>query len=123
MNEVDGQKSETEGIRGVEGHKSFRLNPYGSENAERVSEGVGHQSITLDRKSSTEGIGVKNAIGGILHQLIEDARKQLVKSRECIIWYQAEAEEYEEKLKNLVQLMELQEQQENTSIEDEDDSL
>lgn len=123
MNEIDGQKSKTEGIRGVEGHESFRLNPYGSENAERPSEGMGHQFLAPDRKSSTEGISVKNAIGGILHQLIEDARKQLVKSRECIIWYQAEAEEYEEKLKNLIQLMELQEQQENTIIENEDDPL
>ena len=119
MNQTYGQESETERIRRTESNKSVRVDAYGCENAERVSEGTGSQRLAPDRKNRTEGIGVANAVGGILHQLIEDARKQLAKSRECIIWYQSEAREYEEKLKNLTQLMELQELQQQQEADDE----
>jgi phage shock protein A len=49
------------------------------------------------------GASLVYAIGGILDQLIDDAEKQLVKSRECIVWYREEAKEYEQKLNNLRQ--------------------
>ncbi len=92
MNEVDGQESKTKGIWGAEGHQSLRIDAYGSENAERVSEGAGNQFVALDRKSSKEGIDLKNPVGGILDQLLEDAEKQFVKSRECIVWYREEVD-------------------------------
>lgn len=87
MNEVDRPENKTKGISGAEGHQSLRIDAYGSENAERVSEGAGNQLVALDRKSSKEGIDLKNAIGGILDQLLEDTEKQLVKTRECIVCY------------------------------------
>ncbi len=87
MNEVDGQESKTKGIWGAEAHQSLRIDACGSENAERVSKGAGNQPVALDRKSSKEGIDLKNPVGGILDQLLEDAEKQLVKTRECIVWY------------------------------------
>ncbi len=113
-------ESETEASRGDEKSQKLWPDTDGSQNAGRVSTGTGTQRLALDRKNSTEGISAKDAIGGILHQLIEDARKQLAKSRECIVWYQSEAREYEEKLKNLTELMELQELQQQQEIDDED---
>ncbi|MEG4329981.1 hypothetical protein, partial [Microcoleus sp. herbarium5] len=51
------------------------------------------------------------AVGGMLDQLIDDAEKQLVKSRECIVWYREEEKEYEQKLNNFRRLKQLHEQQ------------
>ena len=118
MNQTYGQESETERIRRIESQQNLRVDTYGGGNAERASEGTGSQRLTPNRENRTEGIGVTNAIGGIVDQLIDDARKQLGKSRECIVWYQSEAREYEEKLKNLTQLKELHQQQQE--IDDED---
>ncbi len=104
-------ESETKASRGDEKSQKLRLDTDGSQNAGRTGERTGAKCLTPDRKNCTEGIGVKNAIGGILDQLIEDTRKQLGKSRECVVWYQSEIKEFEEKLKNLLQLKKLQEQQ------------
>lgn len=121
MHKVDGQESETEGVRGIEGNEGVRIDAYGSETVERAGEGVRHQSLTLDRKGSKKGTGDKNTIGGILAQLLEDAEKQLAKSRECIVWYREEAKEYEQKIENLRKLVELQES-EQQSLESSDNT-
>lgn len=104
-------ESETEASRGNKKPQELRINTDSSQDAGRPSEGIGSQRLASDRKNRTEGIGAYGAIGGILNQLIEDARKQLAKSRECVVWYQEEVKESEEKLKNLLHLMELQELQ------------
>jgi hypothetical protein len=111
MNEEHGQESETERVWGVEGEQDLRNYANGGNNVARISEGVGNQRVTLNRKNSEAGVGFGSAIGGILDQLIDDAEKQLVKSRECIVWYREEVKQYEEKLNNLRKLKELQQQQ------------
>ncbi|NQE38511.1 hypothetical protein [Microcoleus asticus] len=111
MTEDYGQKSEATGIRREEKSQELRIDAYGGEDAGRISEGSRNQRITSNRKSSKEGTGVKNTIGGILDQLLEDAEKQLAKSRECIVWYREEAKEYEQKIQNLRKLIELQDQE------------
>lgn len=106
-----GQKSEAVGVRGSEGHESIRPYTYGSEALSGVSGGVGSQSVTINREDSKEGARDFDPFGGVIDQLIDDARKQLVKSQECIVWYREEAKEYQEKLNNLIKLKELQQQQ------------
>ncbi len=103
-------ESETEASRGNEKSQELRTNTDSNQNARRPSEGIGNQCLASDRENRTEGIGVASAIGGILDQLINDAEKQLVRSRECIVWYREEAKEYEQKLNNLRKLKELQQQ-------------
>ena len=113
MNQEHGQSQEGEtiGVRGSEGDESFRPYTYGSEALSGVSGGVGAQLLTLDREASAAGVGNFNPFGGVIDQLIDDARKQLVKSQECIVWYREEVKEYQQKLNNLIKLKELQEQQ------------
>jgi hypothetical protein len=125
MTEDYGQESEATGIRGEKKPQELRTDAYGSKDAGRIGEGSGNQRLTSNRKNSKEGIGLKNAIGGILDQLLEDAEKQLAKSRECIVWYREEAKEYEQKIENLRKLKELQksEQQAQESNDIEDASL
>ena len=106
-----GQKSEAVGVRGSEGHESIRPYTHGSEALSGVSGGVGSQSVTINREDSKEGARDFDPFGGVIDQLIDDARKQLVKSQECIVWYREEAKEYQEKLNNLIKLKELQQQQ------------
>ncbi|MEG4964659.1 MULTISPECIES: hypothetical protein [unclassified Microcoleus] len=106
-----GQEGETVGVRGSEGHESFRAYTYGSETLSGASARVGGQSLTIDREDSKEGTGSFDPFGGVIDQLIDDARKQWVKSQECIVWYRSEAEEYKQKLDNLIKLKELQQQQ------------
>ncbi len=113
MNQEHGQsqKSETVGVRGSESYKSLRPYTDGSEALSGVSGGFGNQSLTLNREASKEGTGNFNPFGEVIDQLIDDAKKQLVKSQECIVWYREEAKEYQEKLNNLVKLKKLQQQQ------------
>ena len=106
-----GQKSEAVGVRGSEGHESIRPYTHGSEAISGVSGGLGGQSVTINREDSKEGARDFDPFGGVIDQLIDDARKQLVKSQECIVWYREEAKEYQEKLNNLIKLKELQQQQ------------
>jgi hypothetical protein len=106
-----GQKSEAVGVRRSEGHESIRPYTHGSETLSGVSGGVGSQSVTINREDSKEGARDFDPFGGVIDQLIDDARKQLVKSQECIVWYREEAKEYQEKLNNLIKLKELQQQQ------------
>jgi hypothetical protein len=106
-----GQKSEAVGVRGSESHESIRSYTHGSETLSGVSGGVGSQSVTINREDSKEGARDFDPFGGVIDQLIDDARKQLVKSQECIVWYREEAKEYQEKLNNLIKLKELQQQQ------------
>jgi hypothetical protein len=106
-----GQKSEAVGVRGSESHESIRPYTHGSEALSGVSGGVGNQSVTINREDSKEGARDFDPFGGVIDQLIDDARKQLVKSQECIVWYREEAKEYQEKLNNLIKLKELQQQQ------------
>jgi vacuolar-type H+-ATPase subunit I/STV1 len=106
-----GQKSEAVGVRGSQGHESIRPYTHGSEALSGVSRGLGGQSVTINREDSKEGARDFDPFGGVIDQLIDDARKQLVKSQECIVWYREEAKEYQEKLNNLIKLKELQQQQ------------
>ncbi|EGK89272.1 hypothetical protein D0A34_23675 [Microcoleus vaginatus PCC 9802] len=118
-----GQESEAIGIRGEEERQDLRLDTDGSDDAGRIGEGIRTQRIPSNRKNSKEGIGSKDAIGGILAQLLDDAEKQLAKSRECIVWYREEAKEYEQKIENLRKLIELQQEQlEQHSLESQDAS-
>ncbi|MEG4572659.1 hypothetical protein QUA56_08135 [Microcoleus sp. N3A4] len=113
MNQEHGQsqKSEAVGVRGSEGDKSLRAYAHRSEALSGVSAGVGSQSLTLDREVGSTGARDFDPFGGVIDQLIADAKKQLVKSQECIVWYREEAKEYQEKLSNLEKLKELQQQQ------------
>ncbi|MEG5210313.1 hypothetical protein QUB67_16865 [Microcoleus sp. ARI1-A1] len=104
-------QSETKSTRRDEGSEELRIDPDGGENVGRTGEGTRSLSFPPDREGGAPGITLNFAIGGILDQLIDDARKQLVKSNECIVWYQSEAREYEEKLQNLLKLKELQQQE------------
>lgn len=106
-----GQEGTTEGIRGAEGQQSFYPNPDGSAAFAGASTGFRDQLFTFDRENSPARTANFNPFGGILDQLIDDVKKQLVKSRECIVWYREEEKEYQEKLNNLLGLKELQEQQ------------
>jgi hypothetical protein len=123
MNQTYGTESETERIRGAEGDESLRINANRSEAAKRVSKRTGSECLPPDRKNRTEGIGAQNAVGGIIDQLIEDARKQLAKSRECIVWYQSEAREFEERLRKFEQLKELHELQQIQGDEESEATL
>ena len=106
-----GKESKTEGIRREEKRADLRVDPHSRQDAGRIGEGVGNQRISPDREGGEEGTGASDALGGILDQLIDDAQKQLVKSMECIVWYQSEARECEQKLNNLLKLKELQARQ------------
>ncbi|MEG4032149.1 MULTISPECIES: hypothetical protein [unclassified Microcoleus] len=105
------QESTTEGVRGSEGGQSVYPNTDGSAASARAGAGVRNQLFTFDREDSAPGAGNFHPFGGVLDQLIDDTRKQLVKSNECIVWYREEVKEYEEKLNNLIKLKELQEEQ------------
>ncbi|MEG4335432.1 hypothetical protein QUB40_26365 [Microcoleus sp. AT9_A2] len=105
------QESTTVGVRGNEGGQGFHSHADGSTAFEGAGARLGAQLLELDRENCSEGAGDFNPFGGVLDQLIDDARKQLIKSNECIVWYREEVKEYEEKLKNLVKLKELQEEQ------------
>lgn len=113
MNQEHGQsqKGKTVGIRGSEGGQSVHPYTDGSEALSGASARVGGQLLTLDREDSAARVGNFDPFGGVIDQLIDDARKQLVKSQECIVWYREEAKEYQQKLDNLVKLKELQQQQ------------
>ncbi|NQE37520.1 hypothetical protein [Microcoleus asticus] len=106
-----GQESTTSGIRGEEGGQSFHSDTYRSTALAGAGTRLGTQLLELDRENSSQGIGDFDPFGGVIDQLIDDAKKQLVKSQECIVWYRSEAEEYKQKLDNLVKLKELQQQQ------------
>ncbi|MEG4842481.1 hypothetical protein [Microcoleus sp. B9-D4] len=105
------QESTTVGVRGGEGGQSFHPHADGSTAFEGAGARLGAQLLELDRENSAARAGNFNPFGGVLDQLIDDARKQLIKSNECIVWYREEVKEYEEKLNNLIKLKELQEQQ------------
>ncbi|MEG4109014.1 hypothetical protein [Microcoleus sp. S13_C5] len=105
------QESTTEGVRGSEGGQSVYPHTDGSATFAGAGAGVRNQLFTLDREDSAPGAGNFHPFGGVLDQLIDDTRKQLVKSNECIVWYREEVKEYEEKLNNLIKLKELQEEQ------------
>ena len=100
-------ESETQAPRRNEGDERVRLDTDGGENAGQFSTGIGSQRFQLDRENSSAGNLFSHAIGGMLDQLIDDAEKQLVKSRECIVWYREEEKEYEQKLNNFRRLKEL----------------
>lgn len=106
-----GQKGETVGIRRSEGGQSIYPHADSSEALSGVGGRTGGQLLTLDREDSAAGAGNFDPFGGVIDQLIDDAKKQLVKSQECIIWYREESKEYQQKLDNLVKLKELQQQQ------------
>jgi hypothetical protein len=108
MQEKDGQ---TQRIRGNKNTQDVRTDSHWGENVERVGAGVGNQPLATDRENSSSGIATYDPLGGVLDQLIDDAEKQWVKSQECIVWYQQEAQEYKQKLDKLRKLKELQQQQ------------
>ncbi|EGK83474.1 hypothetical protein D0A34_09670 [Microcoleus vaginatus PCC 9802] len=105
------QEGSTVGVWRTEEKQDVYSHADGGEALSGVGARVGGQSLTLDREIGTEGIGDFDPFGGVIDQLIDDARKQWVKSQECIVWYRSEAEEYKQKLDNLIKLKELQQQQ------------
>lgn len=113
MNQEHGQSQEGEaiGIRGIEDKQDVYPHTDCGEALSGVSGRTGSQRLGLNRKDSPTGVGDFNPFGGVIDQLIDDAKKQLVKSQECIIWYREEAKEYQNKLENLTKLKELQQQQ------------
>jgi hypothetical protein len=120
MSDTYGQKeSEAKTSRGNESSQKLRFDADGRENVGRTSQKSRTERLTLNRKSRQRGTGALSAIGGIIDQLIEDARKQLVKSRECVVWYQSEVKESEQKLENLQNLKKLQEQAQAEEDEEE----
>jgi hypothetical protein len=106
-----GQEGETVGIRGTENKQNVYSDTDRGKAVTGASAGAGDESITPDRENSQEGAGNLDTFGGVIDQLIEDARKQMVKSQECIVWYREEVKEYEQKINNLMKLKELQQQQ------------
>lgn len=106
-----GQESETVGVRGSEGEQNVWPHTDRSEALSGAGGGLGSQLLTIDREASKEGTRNFNPFGGVIDQLIDDAKKQVVKSQECIVWYREEVKEYQQKLDNLIKLKELQEQQ------------
>jgi hypothetical protein len=122
MNDTYGQKkSETETSRGNEKSQKLRIDADGGADVRRASEKTRAERLTLNRKSRQRGTGALCTLGGILDQLIEDARKQLVKSQECVVWYQSEVKESKEKLENLLSLKQLQESEQEA--EDDEDEV
>jgi hypothetical protein len=113
MNQEHGQSQEGKAVtvRGIEDEQNVYPHANGSEALSGVGAGFGGQWLGLDREVGAARVGDFNPFGGVLDQLIDDARKQLVKSNECIVWYTEEVKEYQEKLNNLIKLKELQEQQ------------
>jgi len=121
MNDTYGQKeSEAKTSWGDEKSQKLRSDADGSQDVGRISEKSRAERLTLNRKGRQRRTGALSTLGGILDQLIEDARKQLVKSQECVVWYQSEVKESKEKLENLLNLKKLQESQQETE-DDEDD--
>jgi hypothetical protein len=122
MNDTYGQeKSKAKTSRGDEESQELRFDADGSQDVGRAREKTRAERLTLNRKSRQRRTGALCAIGGILDQLIEDARKQLVKSQECVVWYQSEVKESKEKLENLLNLKRLQESEQET--EDDEDEV
>jgi hypothetical protein len=122
MNDTYGQKeSKAKTSRGDEESQELRFDADSGPDVGRVSEKTRTERLTLNRKSRQGRTGALCAIGGILDQLIEDARKQLVKSQECVVWYQSEVKESKEKIENLLNLKKLQESEQET--EDEKDEV
>lgn len=113
MNQEHGQiqEGETVGVRGIEDKQDVHPHAYRGQALSGVSAGARSQRLRFDREDSKEGARDFDPFGGVIDQLIDDARKQMVKSQECIVWYREEAKEYEQKLNNLVKLKELQQQQ------------
>ncbi|MEG4497567.1 hypothetical protein QUB05_05650 [Microcoleus sp. F10-C6] len=105
------QKGETLRVRGTENEQDFHYHADSGETLSADSGGVRSEFIGLNREDSAARGGDCHPFGGVLDQLIDDTRKQLVKSNECIVWYREEVKEYEEKLKNLIKLKEQQEEQ------------
>lgn len=105
------QEGETVTVRGTEEEHDVYNHAHSGAALAGVGSRTGSEFIGFDRKNSQEGTRSFNPFGGVIDQLIDDAKKQLVKSQECIVWYRAEVQEYQEKLDNLIKLKELQEQQ------------
>ncbi|MEG4147899.1 hypothetical protein [Microcoleus sp. Pol12B5] len=105
------QEGATVGVRGIEDEQDVYAHADGGQTLSGVGARFGSKSLTLDREVSSAGVGDFNPFGGVIDQLIDDAKKQLVKSQECIVWYREEVKEYQQKLDNLVKLKELQEEQ------------
>ncbi|MEG4225548.1 hypothetical protein QUA35_06625 [Microcoleus sp. N9_B2] len=114
------QEGETVTVRGIENEQDVYPDADGSTAFSGAGGRFGRQWLGLDREASKEGIGNFNPFGGVIDQLIDDAKKQLVKSQECIVWYRAEVQEYQEKLNNLIKLKELQEQQYQEMLRQQD---
>lgn len=104
-------ESETKGTRRDESSEKLRIDTHSGEDAGRTGKGVWAVGLELHREGSPQGNYSNDPLGGILDQLIEDAQKQLVKSQECIVWYQSEAKEVRDKLENLKKLKELRQKE------------
>jgi hypothetical protein len=104
-------KRETQSSRGDKKNKGLRVDANSGKDVGRTGQGAGSQRVQSDRENRSAGDLVGHTVGGILDQLIEDAEGQLVKTRECVVWYQSELKEREEKLQKLRKLKDLHQQQ------------
>jgi hypothetical protein len=120
MNSDHVQESETKGIRRTEEERRLWFDSDGGETSQRTSEGIRAVGVELYREDCSEGDYSDDPLGGILDQLIDDAQKQLVKSQECIVWYQSEATEIRAKLQNLKKLKELRQSQVDAALTTEE---
>jgi hypothetical protein len=120
MSEVH-EKSRDEEIRGNQETEELWDNTNSRKNVGGISRGDGTECFSPHRKDRSPRNPAKNIAGGILDQLIEDARKQLVKTRECIVWYQNELDEYKAKIQHLEELKALEETEEDDEQDIEED--
>lgn len=117
MTESDGQ-GETQAIWRERGNQNVSINANSSETfGKNRPEERFEVAKSTTREDCSRGNCFKNTLGGILDQLIEDARQQLGKARESAIRYQNEAKEYEKRLQNLLELKKLEQQQ--TQLEED----
>lgn len=61
----------------------------------------GHVVERISRGDSAQSFEVGFVVGGILSQLVLDAENRLAETRECIEWYQREAQKCEARLNQL----------------------
>ncbi|MEC4806673.1 MAG: hypothetical protein SAJ12_08970 [Jaaginema sp. PMC 1079.18] len=113
-NKAQGQSQE---IRSEQASRQPNAYPRSDRTVGSFSQGTENQPFRTGGTDRTGGgcssIPGFDLAGGILDQLIEDTRDRLVKSQDCIKWYEDEKAEYEAKLNKLQKIKELAEQQRN----------
>lgn len=97
------------------------VNPRGEGGPGEISSSDGSfdQRVSGSGWSWSDSSVTISLLGGILDQLIEDEEHQLVKTEECIKWYEDEKRDRLKKLENLRRLRQLEEEQLKSDTEAE----